>query len=136
MSGRKGDTDGVNKPSRQSDKVGVVDNAEFRGYINLELTDAQKDTYPTWAASEAFWSALQAFTEGGVNLSLKRERKSGGFLASATQRDPASVNAGLCVTARGKDAGTAFGRVLFCLTILARKERWEEVQAMANPDRW
>lgn len=136
MSVRKGDTDGANKSSRKSSTVGGVDNAEFRGYINLDLTEDQKATYPAWAASEAFWSALEAFTEGGVNLSLKRERKTGGFMASATQRDPESVNAGLCVTARGKDAATAFGRVLFCLTLLSKKERWEDVQPMSNPDRW
>jgi hypothetical protein len=136
MAQRRGDTDGTNKPARKSDHVGGVDSANFRGYVNLTLTEDQKEHYPVWAASEAYWNALEGFAEIGVNLSLKRERKSGGFLASGTQRDPDSPNAGLCVTARGKDASTAFGRLLFCLTVLSAKERWEDVQPMSDPDRW
>lgn len=136
MAQRKGDTDGTNKPARQSSKVGALDNAEFRGYINLDLTDEQKRLYSAWAASEAFWAALEGFVEAGVNISLKRERKTGGFMASATQRDPDSPNAGLCVTARGKDAATAWGRVLYCLTLLSHKEKWEDTQRMSDPDRW
>jgi len=136
MVARKGDTDGENRTTRKPNKVGDVDNAEFRGYINLELTDAQKETYPAWVASDGYWQALEGFTADGVNLSLKRERRTGGFLASATQRSPSSPNAGLCVTARGKEATVALGRLLFCLTILSRKERWEETQALSNPDRW
>lgn len=136
MAVRRGDTDGASKPTRKQAKVDGVDNAEFKGYINLDLSEEQKELYPAWAQSEAYWEALQGFTEIGVNLSLKRERKTGGFLASATQRDPDSPNAGLCVTARGKDAPTALGRVLYILTVLSREERWEAVQPMANPDRW
>lgn len=136
MSVRKGDTDGFQKSARKSDPVGGLDNAEFRGYINLELSDAQKQTYTAWATSASFWEALEGFTHDGVNISLKRERKTGGFIASATQRDPNSPNAGLCVTARGKDAATAWGRVLFCLTVLSKKGRWEDTQPLSNPDRW
>jgi len=136
MAVRKGDTDGTQKSPRKLDKLGGLDNADFRGYINLELSETQKAAYPSWSQSGAYWEALEAFTDAGVNLSLKRERKTGGFLASATQRDPDSPNAGLCVTARGKDAGTAFGRVLFILTLLSHKERWEDTQPLSNPDRW
>ncbi len=136
MAGRKGDTDGENKSAGKRKSVGALDNADFRGYINLDLSDDQKERYLAWAQSEAYWQALEGFTDQGVNLSLKRERKTGGFLASATQRDPDSPNAGLCVTARGKEAAVALGRVLYILTILSRKERWEETQPLANPDRW
>jgi hypothetical protein len=72
----------------------------------------------------------------GVNLSLKLDPKGGGFLASATQRRADSPNAGLVVTARGRDAATAWGRCLFCLALLGHKERWEDTQPLANPDRW
>lgn len=137
MAGKRiGDTDGANKPTRKSDKVAPVDNAEFRGYVNLELSDEQKSAFEAWAQSQAYWEALEGFVSTGVNLSLKREQKHGGYLASATQRDPSSPNAGLVVTARGREATVALGRVLFCLTILARHERWEETQPVANPDRW
>ena len=136
MAVRKGDTDGPQRSPSKQGKVDALDNAEFRGYVNLNLSEDEKERYPAWAASGAYWEALEGFTEAGVNLSLKRERKTGGFLASGTQRAADSPNAGLCVTARGRDASTALGRLLFCLTILSKKERWEDTQPLANPDRW
>lgn len=137
--GRKDGSDSDGGSTRKSTKrseVGGVDDAIFRGYINYNLSDEQKSAYPTWAASGSYWEALQGFTEAGVNLSLKRERKSGGFLASGTQRDPASVNAGLCATARARNAADAMGRLLYVLTLLSRSDRWEDVQPLADPDRW
>lgn len=130
------DGDGGTKPAGKRGKVGGVDDAEFRGYLNVNLTAEQKGMYPAWAASSSYWEALQGFAESGVNLSLKRERKSGGFLASGTQRNPESVNAGLCVTARASNASDALGRLLFVLTGLSRSDRWEDVQPLADPDRW
>lgn len=136
MAGRKGDTDGNNRTARKQVKMDGLDNAEFRGYINVSLTDEQKGHYSAWAAGAAYWEALEGFVEAGVNLSLKREPKTGGFLASGTQRDPNSPNAGLCVTARAQLPSTALGRLLFTLTYLALKERWEDTQPLSSPDRW
>lgn len=126
---------GVDKPVRKQGSVGK-DNAEFRGYINLNLSADQKAQYPAWFAGSSPWEALEAFVGDGVNIALKREKGGEGFLASATHRREDSPNAGLCVTARGRDAATAFGRVLYCLTLLGHSERWEDLQPMADPERW
>lgn len=126
---------GVNKPTRKQGEVGK-DNAEFRGYINVNLSDEEKARYSAWGQSASVWEALEFQVADGVNLSLKREKGGESFLASATQRRADSPNAGLCVTARGRDAATAWGRVLFILTILSKAERWEDTQPMADPDRW
>lgn len=131
-----GSQNGVDKPVRKQSGVGVEYDAPFRGYINLSLSDEQKSTFPAWAQSQAWWEALAFNVSDGVNLSLKIDPKSEGFIASATQRRSSSPNAGLVVTARGKDPETALGRVLFTLTILNKKDRWEETQPLANPDRW
>lgn len=111
-------------------------NAEFVGYINPELTEDEKETYDAWAASEGFWEALEAFPDDGINLSLKKEPKTGGFLASGTQRRPDSPNAGFVVTARGGAASTALGRLLFTLKILSHYEKWSERQKRPAADRW
>lgn len=137
MAARKyGDQNGVDKPARKSSSVGADMDAAFRGYINLQLSDAQKEAYVKWSASASLWEALEFHTGDGVNLSLKLDPKGGGFLASATQRRATSPNAGLVVTARGRDATTAWGRVLYCLTVLSHAERWEDMQPLASPDRW
>jgi hypothetical protein len=130
------DRNGKDKPARKQGGVGASYDAPFRGYINLNLSPEQKELYLKWAESAGLWQSLEYHIGDGVNLSLKIEPKSGGFLASATQRRSDSPNAGLVVTARGRDATTAFGRVLYCLTILSRSERWEDVQPLADPDRW
>jgi hypothetical protein len=134
--GSYGSQNGVDKPPRKQGGVGKGYDAPFRGYINLNLSDEQKAAYDKWAASSSLWEALEFNVAAGVNISLKLDPKSEGFLASATQRAEASPNAGLVVTARGRDAATAWGRVLYCLTVLNRKERWEETQPVADPDRW
>lgn len=115
---------------------GSADNAEFRGYINLSLSDAEKAEWAVWAAKPDVWDCLCAQVALGINVSVKREKGGELFVASATQRDSTSPNAGLVVTARGKDAGVALTRVLYCLVVLSRSERWEDTQPVADPDRW
>jgi hypothetical protein len=133
----RGDTDGGNgKRARKPDQVGVSYDAVFRGYVNLNLTAEQKAVFDQWAEGSSPWEALEAHTADGVNLSLKIDPKSGGFLASATQRRVGSPNAGLVVTARAGQATKALLRVLFCLVILSHEERWEDTAPMSDPDRW
>lgn len=115
---------------------GAKDDAEFRGYINLSLNDEEKLAWAAWSVTADVWECLDAQVGQGVNIAVKRERGAGGYVASATQRDPSSPNAGLCVTARGKAAGIALTRVLWCLTVLGRSDHWEDTQPLANPDRW
>jgi len=131
-----GSQNGKDKPARKSGGVGALYDAPFRGYINLSLSDEQKATYVAWEQSASLWETLEGAVADGVNLSLKIDPKGSGFLASATQRRASSPNAGLVVTARGSSAAVAWGRVLFCLAILARKQKWEDTQPVADPDRW
>jgi hypothetical protein len=130
------DKNGKDKPAPKTPAVAAKHDAQFRGYINVQLDDVQKEAYDKWSQSASLWEVLEASVESGINLSLKLDPKGAGCLASATQRNPSSPNAGLVVTARGRDAGTAWGRVLYILAILGRKERWEDTQPLANPDRW
>ena len=131
-----GSQNGFDKPAPKQGKVGESYDAPFRGYVNVNLSDEQKAVYDTWAVSSSFWEQLQASVEDGVNLALKLDPKGTGYLASATQRRASSPNAGLVVTARARDAATAWGRCLFILAYLGRKERWEDTQPIADPDRW
>ncbi len=136
----KGDTDGgygKKKSPRKSSSLGEKYDAEFRGYINVDLSGEEKELWAAWAKTQSPWDALEAFVADGINISLKLDAKTeGAFIASATQRRVGSPNAGLCVTARGREATIALSRVLFVVTKLNHGERWESVQPMANPDRW
>lgn len=129
-------TNGKNKPAGKSREMGKAEDAAFRGYINITLSSAEKEAYPAWATPETVFAVFSEAVAIGVNVSVKPDPKQVGFLASATQRDAGSVNAGLCVTARAGDAVTAFGRLMYILGILARSPSWEDTAPMANPDRW
>jgi len=133
---RTDDTDGSRNTSRKRGKVGTGYDAPFKGYINLDLTVAQKESFPGWFSSASFPDTLDSNVADGVNLSLKWEPKKECFLASATQRREDSPNAGLVVTARADEPLKALGRVCFCLAVLGHKDRWEDTQPIANPDRW
>jgi hypothetical protein len=110
--------------------------ASFRGYVNVSLTDDQKSGYEAWGASAALWDAFDKQVGRGVHVSVKWEEKRDCFLASGTQRSATSPNAGLVVTARAADPATALGRLLYTLTFLDTAERWEDLQPMADPNRW
>ena len=82
--------------------------AEWRGYVNVELSASQKAQFDDWAATGTPWDVLEEVGGAGVVVTVKVEKGGQGFIASATQRDAASLNAGLCVTARAKSAGKGF----------------------------
>jgi hypothetical protein len=136
MKSRYGDQNGKDKSDRKPGEVGVRDDAEFRGYINLSLTEAERTQFDVWVEQAGFAPTLNAQCASGVNFAVKADPKSSGFLASATQRRSSSPNAGLCVTARGRDAVTALLRCVYSVAVLDRTERWEDTQPLADPDRW
>jgi hypothetical protein len=131
------DTDGGNaKRAGKPRVVGKGYDAEFRGYINLELSLEEKELFAGWVSSVDAPELLDRVVADGVNLSLKVDPKGSGFLASATQRREDSPNAGLVVTARAGSPGLALWRVVFSLGILYTTGHWEDRQRVADPDRW
>lgn len=132
----KRDSDGNVVGAVRQQTVKETYDATFRGFINLSLSEEQKEKFPAWFESSSFWEAFEAFSADGVGFSCKRDPRSDGYLASATQRRTGSINAGLVVTARAGDAAKALGRVVFSVLVLSHKERWEDTQPVADPDRW
>lgn len=124
------------KTGNKAQGVGNGLNASFRGYINVQLDDAQKKSFAQWSESASIWDLFGAVVDDGVNIAVKKDAKSEGFIASATQRRESSPNAGLCVTARAGEPVKAWLRLLYVLQLLSHAERWEDVQPMADPDRW
>lgn len=134
--GTYGTQNGKDKPASKRGTVGVGYDAQFRGYINLSLNEGEREAFVAWFASDAFWHAFNASCAAGINFAVKPDPRSGGFLASATQRREDSPNAGLVVTARGRSADIALGRCVYSVGVLDRTERWEDTQPLADPDRW
>lgn len=110
-------------------------NAAFRGYINLNLSDEQKDLMPAWLEASDMEEEIRTWCLEGCVLSMKLDPKTGNYVASGTQRDEHNPNAGLAVTARAGHPVKALYRLLYVLSILGHAS-WQEVHPMADPDRW
>lgn len=136
MANKKSDRDLANTKASWEGKPrpGQEPGNGFRGFINYDLSDEQKAAFPAWFDSQDFGETLSYHAYSGVVLSVKVDAKSSGFMASATQKNVASVNSGLAVTARASNALTALERLVYVLALLG--ENWEETQPLANGDRW
>ena len=109
---------------------------EWRGFINVQLNPDQKAQFDDWAMTGEPFDVLGAVVSTGCHVAVKINHEGGGFMASVTQRNPASVNAGLAVSARSGEAWKALYRVLFLIAVLGVEADWGKGQSPADPDRW
>lgn len=110
--------------------------AVWRGFVNRELTAAEKEQFDDWSHTAEPWDTLATAVGGGAHVAVKINPNGGGFLASVTQRNPLHPSAGLCVTARSGEAGKALFRVLYVVFLLGVDGDWGAVGGVADPDRW
>lgn len=118
-----------------SRKAGGGD-ATWRGYVNVDLSAEQKREFDDWSHTTEPWDVLEEVGCAGVVVTVKVDKGGTAFMASATQRDPLSVNAGLCVTARASTAGKALFRLFYILHLLGPSTDWSAHHPVADPDRW
>lgn len=120
---------------RKRGKTAEEYDAPFAGFVNVNLSPAQKAQFDVWRDGMDVDHLLDVYARDGVAFGLKIDARGGGFLASATQRRATSVNAGLVVTARSGEIGKALMRLLYELEFMGDK-RWVDVAQLADPDRW
>lgn len=131
-----GTQNGKNNKEPARAAVGDGYDAPFRGYLNVPMSAELKEEWRVWSETTEWVDVLSREVENGVAVSVKIDARGNGYIASGTQRAANSPNSGLCVTARGGEPGVALSRLLFCLAYLGKADRWEDVQSVADPDRW
>lgn len=134
--GQTNDKKAEGKPAGKSNPVGDMYEAPFRGYVNVNLSEADRRDFDVWEQTTAVWDVLEAAAADGIRVSVKWSPKEKCFVGSATQLRSGSPNAGLVVTARGRTAGKAFSRALYCVFFLGTEKPWEVKVPIADPDRW
>lgn len=134
--GAFGDGERKTKKSKGAAAADEVYGDEFKGWVNLNLTAAEKENFDAWFAGEGFLDGLFYFASDGCHVGVKPSARDGGFLATAVHRRIGSPNYGLGVSARGRTANVALGRLIFSLVILDHENDWQKVQPIADPDRW
>lgn len=121
---------------RAERKLADHSDAQWRGYINVTLNDVEKAEYDDWVVLPTIWEQLGDVVMAGCVVTVKWVGAQGHFMASITQRNPESVNAGLCVTARSVDCGKALWRAVFLVLHLGLHSDWAAGRNVADPDRW
>lgn len=127
------DKQGKAGPGFNGKSKGDVD---WRGFINVNLNADQKAQFDIWATTSEPLDILEEVVSAGCHIAVKINHDGGGFMASVTQRNPASVNAGLAVSARSGEAWKALYRVLFLIAVLGVDADWGKGQPPSDPDRW
>lgn len=127
-----------NERSARADRkgTGARGEASWRGYINVNLSVQQKQQFDDWVRTGEPWDVFGEAVSSGCVVSVKFDSGTSACLASVTQRNAGHVNAGLCVTARGRSPDVALFRVLFIVAILTVEGSWEAAHPLADPDRW
>lgn len=110
-------------------------NAPYKGFVNFNPTDAQKDAFVEWADSAEPFLLIDTHLVLGRKVSFALDKDMQTVTASCMERDTLSVNAGLIATARGRSTEIALFRLMFYLGVLF-PEDWNELHTTPQLDRW
>lgn len=92
-----------------------ADKAEFKGFVNYVLNDADKGLYEKWDIDDHdLWLLVAGHNQCGYKLSVSFNQQNDSFSATYMCNDAASPNAGYCLSAFAPDWYN-------CLKILAFK---------------
>lgn len=102
---------------------------DFR-FVRLDLTEAEKaDLRSTMARYELSATDLEALRRDGYSLRISSDRDSDTALVSLSQPNGRHPNAGLILTARGRNTATALASLAYKLFIVIGERAWADVEA-------
>ncbi len=103
--------------------------ADYR-FVRIELTEAEKVEFRSLLASgELEGMDIDAWLERGYKFTLTRDSKGGGVIASLSQQNVDSEDAGLILTGRGGDTVTAMAVLTYKDKYLAGDDGWKACEA-------
>lgn len=110
-------------------------NAEWKGYINYEWSDAAKERFAVWLDETNIFDELDAHAAKGRKFTTGFDAYHKCMVATCFERDANSPNAGYIVTARGKTASIAQARLLYLICEEMPVE-WSKPAVNAPEDKW
>lgn len=92
---------------------------EWKGYVNLSLTDGQKAGFSAWIVGTEIWeNAVPTLIEGGYVVSIAYDDYNQSVVAGLYCVNPDDPNAGWKLTARGEYPDVALSRVVYIHLVL------------------
>jgi hypothetical protein len=111
-----GATEMATKAKQTHTKRSKPKKVEFAGYINHNITQAEKDAFEKWCQKESVestWAMLERLVDSGYKFSTKTDHYGGGVQASLLCDDVKNEDAGLCLVARAPDLYNAILLLMF-----------------------
>lgn len=131
---RNGDTDGSNfRPRPTKDGYKTHRSAEFSGWVNATIPDANRPDYEEFETSTRCVEAFDAIGKMHVRLSCVFDLKDGCFVANAFHMDEATASGGLMVSARSSSALRALTKLAYLITEVM-PEDWTELLSRVKTD--
>jgi len=98
--------------------VGVAkktfDNADWKGFVNVNLSPEQKEAYAAWDIADAdVWDGLATYGEKGYKFTLTFNKGNSNWVATYVGTAEAGKNSGWAVTGFAKDPYNAARVLLF-----------------------
>jgi len=108
-----------NEAGSRNPKSSVEERAPFVGYVNITLTEQDKDDYTNWSReSDVITEAYLSLLELGYQFTVKYDKSSEVHLCSVSVWSSARPDAGLIYTAR---SGSPDGALLKAIYVASRK---------------
>jgi len=100
----------------------------WRGFIDIDLTDADKDVVRDMSTeAEDVLGIVAELVEDGNKLTLSNDAAHNSYVAAVTSRNAASPNAGLTLSGRGSTLWKAVNALWYKYASLAEGGAWENV---------
>lgn len=110
--------------------------APFVGYLNVDLTDKEKEGFIDFVEGDNFGEWLEYFCVLGWRVSVKYRQSEATHLASAMCTAVDHKLAGYVITARSAASLKAFHRVVYILWLLHQTNRQIPLPGASEEDAW
>jgi|SRR5215208_2572185 len=109
--------------------------APYKGFVNFNPSQSQKEDFSEWADATDFWETLDSHLRLGRKFGVTQDKDGKTFCATLMERDVTSPNAGLIATARALRPDVAAWRLFFYVGELFPKD-WNTIEGLSQSDRW
>lgn len=102
------------KQKTQTNDRSAEEKADFKGFVNVTLTDAHKQAIKAWDLESAdMFDWMAGAITGGLKVSFSYNKQNDTVSASVMCVWKKSANGGLVVNAYGKDVYSAFRALIY-----------------------
>jgi len=109
----------------QEKKNLIATQKEWRGFVNINLTESELEEFDRWKAQADWLGLLTEMVENGYSVTVKWDTYSRSFMSSLKYQYRGHTNTGLCITSRGLDIEDVLAMAIFKHYVYC-EENWDQ----------